>query len=146
MSKKKYFKKVKYNFAVSLIEHIDKLVENNSFYEAFVLQVAVIEYLTRIYIKMNVPERELYNQYYDFDQYFSELIKFFHILSDDDDFYKKLKTYSNSRNKLIHSILEYDSLAELNRKSKIAYKLGEVLIDSFKGMESLRSILSNANK
>lgn len=146
MSNKKYSEKIKYDFAVNLITHIDQLVENKSFYEAFILQVAVVEYLTRIYIKMNVPEGELYNQYYEADQYFSELIKFFYILSEDDDFYRNLKTYSNFRNRLIHNILEHDSLIQLNKKSKTAYKLGEEIIDRFRQENSLVGILDNADK
>jgi len=132
-----------YDMAAELIARTDNLISQKAYYEAVILQTALIEHLLRLSIINLTPNDPSYKRFFDPDIRLFNLINYWYLTCEETEIFKKLDKYRTERNKLVHKILTYNNLTDLNTSSKTTYLLGEKIIDSLKKIEPFKTMVDN---
>lgn len=128
MSSNKYWEKVNLNILNSLGEEIDSDVKNGKYLEAVMLQFCLIETELRYCILRKIerfPQAGSLTKYYSSEMAnFAALIDYLELLQGEPQLVSSLRTYNASRVEIVHRVMFFNSIAELQKKAETTYKVG----------------------
>lgn len=114
--------------------------KNGKYLEAVMLQFCLIEAELRYCILRKIeqyPENEGLIKYYSSENTnFAALIDYLELLQGKPRLVSSLRNYNARRVKIVHKIMSFSSIAELQKNAEFAYKIG---------METLKSLVDEVN-
>ncbi len=108
-------------------------IHQGQFIEASILEAAFVEFMLRISIfkkasrKKNFSEENMGRKYWDGQSMFAQLVDYYELLGGFASIAQELRKYNSQRNKIVHHLLEYNSVKNLLSDAKACYKQGIVV-------------------
>lgn len=140
MSGNNYWKKVNLKILDSLGQEMGSDAKNGKYLEAVMLQFCLIETELRYCILWKLdhfPEDERLVKYYSSEMAnFASLIDYLELLQGDPKLISSLRKYNGSRVEIVHKIMFFSSVAELQKRAEDVHKMG---------LETLKLLVDEVN-
>lgn len=108
----------------------DEAIAQEKYIEATCIQMCVMEGILRDAIKFRLGGKKELKHYWDESStHFAVLVDYFELLGGDAEIIKKMREYTASRNPLVHKILLFRTMEDLNQAAQKTFELGESLMD-----------------
>lgn len=128
MSDNNYWRKVNLGVLNSLGQEMDWDEKNGKYLEAVMLQFCLIETELRYCILRKIeqfPENERLIKYYTSEKTnFAALIDYLELLQGKPNLVSFLRKYNTRRVEMVHKVMFFSSIVELQKNAEVAYKLG----------------------
>ena len=145
MSDNNYWRKINLDILTSIGQEMDQDEKDGKYLEATMLQFCLVETELRYCILRKIEhylEAERLTKYYASETTnFATLINHLELLQGKPELISSLRKYNTSRVEIVHKIMFFSNVTELQKKAEIAYKIGletlKLLVNEVNNIEEL---------